>query len=60
MKEIMNSLLNKIEKKKKKSEFYDELKSDILRELKRKPTVDNSYLWASIREIAKFIEEHVG
>lgn len=60
MEEIINSLLNKIEILEIKSEFYDELKSDILRELKRKPTVDNSYLWASIREIAKFLEEYVG
>lgn len=39
---------------------WEDLKRDILRELKNKPTADNQDLWVCIREMAILMEEYVG
>lgn len=39
---------------------WEDLKRDILREFKNKPTADNQDLWVCIREMAILMEEYVG
>lgn len=39
---------------------WEDLKRDIFRELKNKPTADNQDLWVCIREMAILMEEYVG
>ena len=39
---------------------WEDLKRDILRELKNKSTADNQDLWVCIREMVILMEEYVG
>ena len=56
---IVKQLIEEVESFENHNEYWQEIKKDILEELKRKPTSDNQYLWLCIKLIAEYMEEYV-
>lgn len=60
MKKLVNDLIEKVESFDIKSEYWEELKLETLKELERNPAPDNQVLWLCIKRIAGYIENYVG
>lgn len=59
MDEIVNKMIDEVEAFENHDSHWQDLKKEALKELKRKSTTDNQYLWGCIKQIAEYMEEYV-
>lgn len=58
MKEIVEKMIEEVEAFENHDSYWQDLKKDALKELERKPTSDNQYLWLCIKLIAEYMSEY--
>ena len=59
MEKIVKGIIEEVEKFNIEDEYWEEIKKDTLKELERKDTSDNQYLWLCIKLIAEYMEDYV-
>ena len=59
VKEIVEKMIDEVEAFENHDSYWQDLKKDTLKELERKPTSDNQYLWICIKLIAEYMQEYV-
>lgn len=59
MEEIVKKMIDEVEAFENHNSYWQGLKKDTLKELERKPTSDNQYLWICIKLIAEYMQEYV-
>ena len=59
MEKLIKGIIEEAEKFNIKDEYWEEIKKDTLKELERKDTSDNQYLWLCIKLIAEYMEDYV-
>ena len=59
MKEIVEKMIDEVVAFENHDSYWQDLKKDTLKELERKPTSDNQYLWICIKLIAEYMQEYV-
>ncbi|MDO5788419.1 MAG: hypothetical protein Q4P79_03050 [Fusobacterium sp.] len=59
MKEIVEKMIDEVEAFENHDSYWQDLKKDTLKELERKPTSDNQYLWICIKLIAEYMQGYV-
>lgn len=59
MEEIVKKIIDEVEAFENHDSCWQDLKKDTLKELERKPTSDNQYLWICIKLIAEYMQEYV-
>lgn len=59
MEKLIKGIIEEAEKFNIEDEYWEEIKKDTLKELERKDTSDNQYLWFCIKLIAEYMEDYV-
>lgn len=59
MEKLIKGIIEEAEKFNIEDEYWEEIKKDTLKELERKDTSDNQYLWLCIKLIAEYMEDYV-
>lgn len=59
MEKLIKGIIEEVEKFNIEDEYWEEIKKDTLKELERKDTSDNQYLWLCIKLIAEYMEDYV-
>lgn len=59
MEKLIKGIIEEVEKFNIEDEYWEEIKKDTLKELERKDTSDNQYLWFCIKLIAEYMEDYV-
>lgn len=59
MEKLIKEIIEEVEKFNIEDEYWEELKKDTLKELERKDTSDNQYLWLCIKLMAEYMEDYV-
>lgn len=59
MEKLIKGIIEEAEKFNIEDEYWEEIKKDTLKELERKDTSNNQYLWLCIKLIAEYMEDYV-